>query len=869
MAITTLVGTTWYFDEYADWSSCPHNISEGSGIGFQLDFVSNNKEYTYIDWDSSSQNHIYYEAGVFYGDDYATVYKDGEWDNEVYRTIEITGGDFATNQSFITWLQNNAEPVSNEFIVHYSSKYGTAKPDLIEEYTGRNFTAEDLSAPTGAPSKLTFDGWYYEGEKVDTTWETPPGGVEITLEAVWTIDTLAGTDWLIDSSIPTTSVDFTLNFTAEYNSDSYRRFRMYSSSLRYYYSSTSYRTAYQSSSWSQQGYRTVHITGGTSATNATAIRWFLDNATLIPPSYTVTFNANGHGTAPATQRVQEGGTASIPAEPTATGYDFLGWFTEQTCINEFDFNTPITSNRILYAKWEVHVNRYDVSFNMGGHGTQIPTQRVSEGNTATRPSDPAEDGWRFEGWYTSSSFGTEFDFETPITSNKTIYAKWTELQRYTVSFNLKGHGEPVQSQTVYEGETATRPPDPEEKGFEFRGWFTDSTCTNPFDFDTVITSDRTLYANWYEIPKVDWNGNRKNEEYIFKRVEWPNFQEHERYNYITKGSIELSTDADLKVTGSFDFEGYEIPDVNDLVRVYYSFMDDKGLEAYEALATFFVNYAGLDYVDTLNGIKASGTLDGSSVLKILQDKIIGMPYTVKKGENAVYTAENLIKEVELLTNLEPSGFTLSIDHTFDSGADYLEIVNWLLTTAGYAEAYPDGYGTIQLVSNQTIQNQDIKQSFVNNERSIMYPEIEEANDWQETPNVVRLLYNTDDACIVAEAANLTGSRASLDARGNREKTHFEEVSDVGDGSKVDLLKKLAEDTLKELSCDVEYVTFPHAYVPVNLLDLIEIKYSGMSWSGFADNISINLSTATKTQTKIKRTVYEDVIIESGAEVYRS
>ena len=67
--------------------------------------------------------------------------------------------------------------------------------------------------------------------------------------------------------------------------------------------------------------------------------------------YTVTFNANGHGTAPAAQTVTEGQTAVKPADLTADGYTFGGWFTDQACTCPFDFNTPITKDLVLYAKW--------------------------------------------------------------------------------------------------------------------------------------------------------------------------------------------------------------------------------------------------------------------------------------------------------------------------------------------------------------------------------------------------------------------------------------------------------------------------------------------------------------------------------------
>lgn len=376
---------------------------------------------------------------------------------------------------------------------------------------------------------------------------------------------------------------------------------------------------------------------------------------------------------------------------------------------------------------------------------------------------------------------------------------------------------------------------------------------------------------------VNLTGNRHNERYTFYRVAWENWQEHETYDYILSGSIEGSVDAELKITGSFEFEGYETPNVNDLIRLYYSFTDDYDEIFRKPVATLVVDYAELNLVNTLSGVKSSGTLNGTSVLSILQNAKTGKPYTVKKNMNAVYQAEIIARDFGLQVNAEPSSFSLTTDHTFEGGVSYLEIINWLLTSASYSEVFPDAMGVLQMFSLSTIQNRRNKQDsevisgykFENNDESIMFPEIDEANDWQNTPNVVRLLYNLDDACIAAYAKNVSGSRASLDARGGREITYFEEVSDLGEGSKVQILNNLAIEFLKELSADIEYVTFRHAYVPITIFDPISIKYSNYEWEGNVDNIRINLSPSTETQTRIKRVLSQDIIIESGTEVLRS
>lgn len=366
---------------------------------------------------------------------------------------------------------------------------------------------------------------------------------------------------------------------------------------------------------------------------------------------------------------------------------------------------------------------------------------------------------------------------------------------------------------------------------------------------------------------ANWYGNRHNETYTYKRVRWNDWTEGEAYGFITSGSVEMSADAELKVTGSFDFEGTELPDVSDLIRIYYSFLDDSGEKEKMAIATLLTSYADLTYVDTKAGLKASGSLEGSSILKVLQDKIVGRPYTIKKNENMIYKAQEIIRSCGLNVDYVPSVKVMAADHVFDTNATYLDIVNWLTNAAGYSDAFPDPYGTVRLYP-ESDKRKEVTATFKNNEESIMYPELSQSNDWQETPNVVKLLYNTDASCVAAEARNLTGSRTSLDQRGGRELVYFDEVGELDRSDVLVNLMDLAEKTLREKSCDVEYVTFSHAYIPVNVFDLIRIRYADMDWTGVAQNISISLEPSTKTQTKLKRELYSMIQVKKNGEILR-
>ena len=50
--------------------------------------------------------------------------------------------------------------------------------------------------------------------------------------------------------------------------------------------------------------------------------------------------------------MKDGETATKPADPTRTGFTFKGWYSDAGLTSAFNFNTAITKDTTLYAKWE-------------------------------------------------------------------------------------------------------------------------------------------------------------------------------------------------------------------------------------------------------------------------------------------------------------------------------------------------------------------------------------------------------------------------------------------------------------------------------------------------------------------------------------
>ena len=219
---------------------------------------------------------------------------------------------------------------------------------------------------------------------------------------------------------------------------------------------------------------------------------------LVTEVYTVTFDSYGGTPVPPAQEVEYGLTATKPADPTLKGYTFAFWYLgeDEQNATAYDFDTPVTENITLTAKW--NINKYTVTFDSYGGTPVPPAQEVEYGLTATKPADPTLKGYTFAFWYLGEDEqnATAYDFDTPVTENITLTAKWN-INKYTVTFDSYG-GTPVPpAQEVEYGLTATEPAAPEKTGYTFDGWYLGD---EKYDFSAAVEQNITLTAKWHVTP---------------------------------------------------------------------------------------------------------------------------------------------------------------------------------------------------------------------------------------------------------------------------------------------------------------------------------------------------------------------------------
>ncbi len=184
------------------------------------------------------------------------------------------------------------------------------------------------------------------------------------------------------------------------------------------------------------------------------------------------------------------------ADPVVAHYEFDGWYTDAACLTPFDPEQTLTEETFkLYAKF-TPVN-YTVSYNSNG-GSAVTAQSAPYGSDMPEPTAPTKTDCWFLGWYYDAAGQSAVNFATDkVTGNVTLYAKWTDKQTFTVSFEVNG-GNALNDIYVQEGsQEVTVLPTPTRVGYTFMGWYSDEALTEGNKVtDRVFTQDTTLWAKW-------------------------------------------------------------------------------------------------------------------------------------------------------------------------------------------------------------------------------------------------------------------------------------------------------------------------------------------------------------------------------------
>lgn len=139
--------------------------------------------------------------------------------------------------------------------------------------------------------------------------------------------------------------------------------------------------------------------------------------------FIVFFDTDFGSSVPAQRTVD--GKISEPSAPTRENYTFGGWFKNKELTEPFSFDQTIDSDITVYAKWDRAdvAQTFKVYFHENG-GSSVNDAEVTEGGRVSEPAVPTREGYVFCGWYTDDAFNVLYSFDSAVTRELHLFAKW-------------------------------------------------------------------------------------------------------------------------------------------------------------------------------------------------------------------------------------------------------------------------------------------------------------------------------------------------------------------------------------------------------------------------------------------------------------
>lgn len=208
-----------------------------------------------------------------------------------------------------------------------------------------------------------------------------------------------------------------------------------------------------------------------------------------------------------------GADVTLTATPNI-GYEFIGWFDNETLISDQETYTYKTGNTdlILEARFKLKDFKLNVSvYNEKYGGIYINPTSLTSGtdyvsslekivaytDTVTVSVYSKDNDVSFLGWFDENNNLISNDIDYTFTMPNDNYSLIAIWNRFNITYILDdGVNNPSNPEYV-DYETKYELKDPTKDGYDFMGWYTDENYTNQI---TAIpyntTNDLTLYAKW-------------------------------------------------------------------------------------------------------------------------------------------------------------------------------------------------------------------------------------------------------------------------------------------------------------------------------------------------------------------------------------
>ena len=323
-------------------------------------------------------------------------------------------------------------------------------------------------------------------------------GNKISISGVWGVEDVDGSEGLvIDNFIATAENTFikqeTLNDSASDENLKYKK--VDNNTGTYIFAPEDTATTYGHAYFLMNDRETLGFTKTWDGKTFGALFKFQDD--VIQRYNNIITKVTGGTITPSMTEVRNGENKTVEYSPNDATKQYLKSVTVDgatvsttTYANKYDFSN-IQEDHIIEV---VYANKYVVTFDAKG-GTPTPDKQYkNSGEKATEPTTaPTKTGYTFGGWTLDN---VDYDFDTPVTKDITLVAKWTPV-KYHIYYELDGGTNHADNPSEYTIEDRVIFKDPTKTNYTFDGWYTTAEKTTTItEIPVGSTGDKTIYAKW-------------------------------------------------------------------------------------------------------------------------------------------------------------------------------------------------------------------------------------------------------------------------------------------------------------------------------------------------------------------------------------
>ena len=416
-------------------------------------------------------------------------------DGQEFKAWEIGGVEYNAGDGYVVlgnteikalWKDSTVIPTTFTITFNANGGTGSMEPVTVEEGSRYPLPACGFTAPDGQEFKA---------------WEI--GGIEYNAGDGYVV--LGNTEikalWKDSTVIPTT---FTITFNANGGTGSMEPVTVEEGS-RYPLPACGFTApdGQEFKAWEIGGIE-YNAGDGYVVLGNTEIKALWKDSTVIPTTFTITFNANGGTGSMEPVTVEEGSRYPLPAcgFTAPDGQEFKAWE-----IGGIEYNAGdgyvVLGNTEIKALWKdstVIPTTFTITFNAnGGTGSMEPVT-VEEGSRYPLPAcgfiPPVN--MQFSGWALSAGGSVIADGAIMATSNITLYAIWepVPVNEFVVFFDGNGGTPAVSSMTTIGHRLAFLPGAFRSGSYRFDGWYTERNGGELIATSTVFAANTIVYAHW-------------------------------------------------------------------------------------------------------------------------------------------------------------------------------------------------------------------------------------------------------------------------------------------------------------------------------------------------------------------------------------